>query len=75
MSSGTGASGGKTTGSAKKVIAFALAIFVIMMIAPNIDTFMAAAESMGSAVSSLVNAIGAVFHEIATAFQSASGGA
>lgn len=78
MSNGIGgASGGKSgsvTGGAKKVLGFAVAIFVLMAIAPNVDALMSAAESIGGTVAGLFNAIGAMATEITTAFQNASAG-
>lgn len=77
MSNGHGGGGGSgakaVTGGAKKVIAFTLAIFVVMAIAPNVDSLMSTAEAFGGAVAGIFGAIGNVLNEITAAFQSASG--
>lgn len=74
MSSGTGSSGKATTGGAKKVLSVALAIFVFMMIAPNVDTLMATAESIGGTISGFFGAIGNLLDQMQSAFQQASAG-
>lgn len=78
MSNGTGGGSGggmkATTGGAKKVVSIALALFVLMAIAPNVDVLMSAAESIGGTVAGLFNAIGSMASEITQAFQNASAG-
>lgn len=77
MSSGSGgASGGGKSGvfgGAKKLLGFAIGAFVLFAIIPNLDVFMATAESIGGTVAGVVEAIGSLFAELEQAFKSATG--